>query len=41
MECSSASVIKVGVVYVNIHVSRYLKEELPWAIDNGFRYYVI
>ena len=29
----SASVIKVGVAYVNIHVSKHLKEELAWAID--------
>ena len=27
-----ASVIKVGVVYVNIHILRCLKE-LAWAID--------
>ena len=29
----NTSVIKVGVAYVNEHVSRHLKEELPWAID--------
>ena len=29
----STSVIRVDVVYVNIHVSRCLKEELAWAID--------
>ena len=29
----STLVIKVGVVYVNIHVSSHLKEELTWAID--------
>ena len=29
----SASVIKVGVAYVNIFVSRRLKEELAWVID--------
>ena len=23
----------VGVAYVNVHVSRYLKEELGWATD--------
>ena len=23
----------VGVAYVNVHVSRHLKEELGWAID--------
>ena len=28
-----ALVIKVGVAYVNVHVSRCLKEELAWAID--------
>ena len=29
----SASVIKVGVVDVNVRVSSHLKEELTWAID--------
>ena len=29
----SASVIRVGVAYVNVRVSRCLKEELSWAID--------
>ena len=29
----STSVIKVGVVYVNVRVSRCLKDELAWAID--------
>ena len=29
----SASVIKVGVAYVNIHILKHLKEELAWAID--------
>ena len=29
----SASVIKVGVVYVNVRVSIHSKEELSWAID--------
>ena len=24
---------KVGMAYVNVRVSRYLKEELGWAID--------
>ena len=24
---------KVGVVYMNVHVSRHLKQELAWAID--------
>ena len=26
-------VVRVGVVYVNVHISRGLKEELAWAID--------
>ena len=34
MECS---VIKVGVVYVNVCVLRHLKEELAWAIDKRIR----
>ena len=29
----SSQVIKVGVAYINIRVSRRLKEELGWAID--------
>ena len=29
----SASIIRVGVAYVNVHVSRHLKEELSWPID--------
>ena len=29
----SASVIKVGVAYVNVRVSRCLKKELAWVID--------
>ena len=29
----SASAIRVDVEYVNVHVSRNLKEELAWAID--------
>ena len=29
----SASVIKVGVAYVNVCISRRLKEELAWVID--------
>ena len=33
----SASVIRVGVAYVNVRVSRRLKEELSWAIDKQFR----
>ena len=32
-----ASVIKVGVVYMNVHVSRCLKEELVWVIDKRLR----
>ena len=28
--------MRVSVAYVNVHVSRYLKEELAWAIDNSF-----
>ena len=33
MARQSASVIKVDVSYVNVHVSKSLKEELAWAID--------
>ena len=33
----SASIIKVGVAYVNICVSKDLKEELAWAIDKQLR----
>ena len=29
----SASVIKVGVAYMNVYISRHLKEELAWVID--------
>ena len=29
----SATVTKVGVVYVNVHVSRRLKEGQAWVID--------
>ena len=25
--------VKVGVVYVNVRISKWLKEELAWAID--------
>ena len=25
--------IRVGVAYINVHISRHLKEELGWAID--------
>ena len=28
---------KGGVAYVNVCVSRHLKEELAWAIDKRFR----
>ena len=33
---SHSEIIKVGVAYVNIHVSRHLKQELAWAIDKWF-----
>ena len=33
----SASVINVGVAYVNVRVSKSLKEELAWAIDKRLR----
>ena len=33
----SASVIKVGVGYVNVRVSKRLKEELAWVIDKRLR----
>ena len=33
----SASVIRVDVAYVNVRVSRRLKEELGWAIDKRLR----
>ena len=33
----SASVIKVGVVDVDVRVSSHLKEELTWAIDKRLR----
>ena len=33
----SASVIKVGVVDVDVRVSSHLKEELAWAIDKWIR----
>ena len=29
----NASVIKVGVMYMGVHILRYLKEELVWATD--------
>ena len=34
MECLS---IKVSVVYMNIYLSKQLKEELAWAIDIRLR----
>ena len=42
MSCSevtrwSASVIKVGVVDVDVRVSSHLKEELAWAVDKRLR----
>ena len=33
----SASVIKVGVVDVDIRVSSHLKEELAWAVGKRLR----
>ena len=33
MTRQSASVIKVGVAYVNVRILRRLKKELAWAID--------
>ena len=33
----STSVIKVGVVDVDVRVSSHLKEELTWAIDKRLR----
>ena len=33
----SASVIKVGVAYVNVRVSKSLKKELAWATDKRLR----
>ena len=32
-----ASVIKVGEAYVNIRVSRRIKEELAWVVDKRLR----
>ena len=32
----STSVIKVGVAYVNICISRHLTEDLDWAMDKNF-----
>ena len=29
----SALFIKMGVAYVNVHVSKHLKEKQAWAID--------
>ena len=33
----NASVIKVGVAYVNVLISKRLKEELAWVIDKQLR----
>ena len=33
----SAFVIKVGVLYMGVHVSRHLEEELAWATDNNLK----
>ena len=33
--------IKVGVMYMNVCVSKRLKEELAWAIDKWLRILVI
>ena len=33
----SALVIRVGVTFVNVRVSRLLKEELAWVIDKRFQ----
>ena len=35
MECLIS--YKVGVAYVNVRISRRLKEELGWAIDKQLR----
>ena len=32
-----ASVIKVGVVNIDVCISSHLKEELPWAVDKRLR----
>ena len=37
----NASVIKVGVAYVGVHILRYLKEELVWATDKWLGLFVI
>ena len=37
----STSVIRVGVVYVNVHVLRHLKEKLASAIDKWLWFVVI
>ena len=34
-------VIRVGVAYVNIRISRRLKEELAWAIDKQVQLIII
>ena len=33
----NVSVIKVSMVYVNVHVLRHLEEELAWAIHKRLR----
>ena len=37
----NASVIKVGVAYVGVHILRYLKEELVWATNKWLGLFVI
>ena len=36
----TASVIRVGVAYVNVRILRPLKEELSWAIDKWLRFII-
>ena len=33
----SASVIKVGVVDVGVHILSHVKEEMSWAVDKWLR----
>ena len=33
----SASVIRVGVVDVGVHISIHVKEEMTWAVDKWLR----
>ena len=28
--------MKMGVVNIDVHVLSHLKEEMAWAVDNGF-----